>query len=303
MTEGKATCILCGAPLEVLQPIREPDFPVKCVRCGTYRISGRGYVVPIIPDELKPYLSAAARQASDAGSPLLVDVSNLEELAAPHKALSISQRVRQVLLFIGRQVSLPGGTPYKLVSDDVYPQADCRSKEELDTYVRHLVSKGLLEAVHNQGGIYKPTIDGWQEIEPTLRSPIESKRSFVAMWFDDELDGAFTDGFSLGIEDCGFEAYRVKSDPTNKAIIDRILSEIRQAHFVVADFTGNRQSVYYEAGFAVGLGREVISCCREDSVKSLTFDTRHLGHVVWKDAADLREKLANSIRANIIPKR
>lgn len=57
--------------------------------------------------------------------------------------------------------------------------------------------------------------------------------------------------------------YIVRDDPTNKAVIDRILGEIRRARFVVADFTGQRNSLYYEAAFAAGLGREVISCCRE----------------------------------------
>jgi hypothetical protein len=37
-------------------------------------------------------------------------------------------------------------------------------------------------------------------------------------------------------------------------------------------------------------------------VPNLHFDTKHLGHVVWKDASasDLRVKLEESIRANII---
>jgi nucleoside 2-deoxyribosyltransferase len=118
------------------------------------------------------------------------------------------------------------------------------------------------------------------------------------------MDPVYAAGFERAItEDCGFKAYRVKGDPTNKGVVDKILSEIRRAHFVVADFTRQRQSVYYEAGFAVGLGREVIDCCKEGHTEGLAFDTRHLGHIVWKDAVDLRAKVANSIRANIIPRR
>ena len=85
-------------------------------------------------------------------------------------------------------------------------------------------------------------------------------------------------------------------------ISDRVLAEIQRAEFVIADFTGQRQSVYFEAGFARGLGRQVIWCCRHDDVPNLHFDTKHLGHVVWKDASasDLRVKLEESIRANII---
>lgn len=107
----------------------------------------------------------------------------------------------------------------------------------------------------------------------------------------------------MAIKECGFNPYRTKGDPTNKSIPDKILAEIARSQFVVADFTGHRHNVYYEAGFAHGLGREVIGCCRHDESDRLKFDTRHLGHVVWKDTAGLRQKLADSIRANIIPKR
>jgi hypothetical protein len=84
------------------------------------------------------------------------------------------------------------------------------------------------------------------------------------MWFADEMDEAYKLGFEKAITLSGFESYRVKGDPTNRAVIDKILAEIRRARFTVADFTGGRQSVYYEAGFALGLGRDVIGCCRQN---------------------------------------
>ena len=88
--------------------------------------------------------------------------------------------------------------------------------------------------------------------------------------------------------------------PNPTGITDRILSEIRLAGFVVAGFTGQNQGVYFEAGFARGLGRDVIWTCHADEVNKLHFDTKHLGHVLWRDPPDLRRKLADSIRANII---
>jgi len=150
---------------------------------------------------------------------------------------------------------------------------------------------------------YGPTVDGWKQLEPSFLPGGDPGRCFVAMWFDDGLDSAYITGFARAIEGCGFKPYRVKEDPTNKGITDLVLSEIRRSQFVVADFTGQRPSVYYEAGFAHGIGREVIACCQTDHLSNLAFDTRHLGHVVWNEPADLREKLSNSIRANIIPKR
>ena len=57
--------------------------------------------------------------------------------------------------------------------------------------------------------------------------------------------------------------------------------------------------VYYEAGFAFGLGLPVIYTCREDMVDKIHFDTRQYHHTVWKTAEGLRESLKNRIVALI----
>ena len=59
------------------------------------------------------------------------------------------------------------------------------------------------------------------------------------------------------------EPIRVDRIVHNDKICDRILAESRLAQFVIADFTGQRSSVYFEAGFAIALGRPVIWTCHE----------------------------------------
>ena len=61
----------------------------------------------------------------------------------------------------------------------------------------------------------------------------------------------------------------------------------------------NDNGVYFEAGFAQGLGLKVIWTCHEDHVKDLHFDTRQENHITWENPEDLREKLKNRIRAVI----
>ncbi len=65
----------------------------------------------------------------------------------------------------------------------------------------------------------------------------------------------------------------------------------------VAHFTGNRGGVYFEAGFALGLGIPVIWTCHKDRISDLHFDTRQYNHIDWKDVIDLRERLYNRIMA------
>ncbi len=86
-------------------------------------------------------------------------------------------------------------------------------------------------------------------------------------------------------------------------IDDEIIAGIKQSRFLVADFThgedGARGGVYYEAGFAHGLGLPVIFTCQKDSVDKLHFDTNHYNHIVWTTPEELREKLKNRILAVI----
>jgi len=61
----------------------------------------------------------------------------------------------------------------------------------------------------------------------------------------------------------------------NEKIDDLIVAEIRKSGLVVADFTGDRGGVYFEAGYARGLGLPVIWPCRKDWLEKLHFDTEH----------------------------
>ena len=75
------------------------------------------------------------------------------------------------------------------------------------------------------------------------------------------------------------------------------MAEIRRSRFLVADFTEFRTGVFYESGFAKGLGIEVIFTCREDQKDKIKehFDTRQEKHITWKDEPDLYNQLLNSM--------
>ncbi|MDE3178774.1 MAG: hypothetical protein KGM47_03860 [Acidobacteriota bacterium] len=256
-----------------------------------------------IPNDLRPYLSAATRQASEGGKPLTVMPDDLREIAEPHMGTTVSEKIDKLLSHVARKTHVPGRSLTIQYRYD-YPLVDGLDEGELKDYLDYLVRQGLLRAEATGRGpsetAFKLTIDGWRQLEPALRPGGEPGRCFIASWLDDQMDEPYRKGVEPAVKDCGYRPVWMKDIPENKGITDRIKSEIRRAEFIVADFTGQRPSVYYESGFAQGLGREVIWCCREDELAKLHFDIRHLGHVVWRNPADLREKLADSIRANII---
>ena len=106
----------------------------------------------------------------------------------------------------------------------------------------------------------------------------------------------------MGIEDAGYLALRIDNKEHNDKICDEIIAEIRRSKFVVADFTENRGGVYFEAGFALGLGIPVIWTVQQDFLKKegVHFDTRQYNHIAYKTGDELRSRLNNRIRATII---
>ena len=102
-----------------------------------------------------------------------------------------------------------------------------------------------------------------------------------------------------GISEAGYRPIRVDRYEHTNRIDDEIMAQIRRCRFLVADFTGQRNGVYFEAGFAQGLGRNVIWMCHESDRSNLHFDTRQYNHIFYSDdLATARVALTNRIIAH-----
>lgn len=119
------------------------------------------------------------------------------------------------------------------------------------------------------------------------------------MWFSDEVDSVWEDGFFPALNKLGYQPLRIDKKEHNDKIDDHIIAEIRKSGLLIADFTGNRNGVYFEAGFAMGLGIPVIWTCRKDHIEKVHFDTRQYNHIVWETPEELKEKLTYRIEATI----
>jgi nucleoside 2-deoxyribosyltransferase len=169
--------------------------------------------------------------------------------------------------------------------------SDAESLVELNEEVKPRVSRWI----HDQ------CAHGFKEADRLKEARGESIQGFVAMWFDPQMDAIWKEGLKPAVEDAGYEPIRLDETEHNNKICDEIIAKIRRARFVVADFTGQSSGVYYEAGFAAGLGIPVIFTCRQREVghEDLHFDVRQFNTIDWTEAADLRSKLTARISATI----
>ena len=101
------------------------------------------------------------------------------------------------------------------------------------------------------------------------------------MWFDNSVKGAWL-ATDEGIRQAGYTPLRIDQKQHNNEITDEIVAEIRKSKFLVADLTGHRNGVYFEAGFAKGFGLEVIWLCRKDDLGNAHFDTRQYNFILWE---------------------
>jgi len=160
--------------------------------------------------------------------------------------------------------------------------------------------KGIL-AKGKRDGSFTITPHGWDVLAQARTAIQMTDQAFVAMWFDPSMHPVWTAAIHPAIQAASFKPVRIDKQEHNNRIDDEIVAEIRKSRFIVADFTGQRGGVYFEAGLATGMGRPVIWLCRDDELKNVHFDTRQYNFIIWRPEAltDLARALENRILATI----
>ena len=235
-------------------------------------------------------------------------------------------KLNRALCTIARIKSLPN-----TFDTDIIISKKCfwtESDREALYFTDMLVTSGLCvqTAGNGLGRIIPPitlTLDGWQRFEELEKIWQNSTTAFVAMWFDDDTK-IYEDAVYEAARQAGYEAVVIKNYDHNNFIMDEVINQINEAKFVIADFTciqekpeengkipgGVRGGVYFEAGYAKGLGKEVIVTCRDDadSKKRRHFDIDQLNTLFWseKDGVlydcngnDFIHRLAERIKATV----
>ncbi|MDP3465223.1 MAG: hypothetical protein Q8R86_05570, partial [Sulfuricurvum sp.] len=143
------------------------------------------------------------------------------------------------------------------------------------------------------------TFEGHEFIESLDEPNKNSNKIFMAFWFDPEIQKIFDDIVKPAIDEVGFLAERVSSSTTSleNKISDEIIGMIKSSRAVIADCTGNRTAVYYEAGYAMGMKIPVIWTCREDQVGDICFDVSQHPFILWNTQEELADKIVKRLKA------
>lgn len=101
-------------------------------------------------------------------------------------------------------------------------------------------------------------------------------RCFVIQPFDKgTFDKRYDDVFEPAIKEAGLEPYRVDRDPAVDIPIETIEASIRDSSVCLAEITTDNPNVWYELGFAIASGKDVVLVCSAERSTKFPFDVQH----------------------------
>jgi len=326
---------------------REEELTCHCPACGVYGLTvdaQKRLRIDDFNDTQKGFIAIHIRDAwENNGRQVRVGPLSFEDLQAFIKKGRPDplERIDRALI----RFADPSGviTDFRAVGvKEDFPLYQCTSPEELVNVLRMLVQEGWVDEFDRntpQSGL-RINAKGYARLRELQQVNQDSRQGFVAMWYADEMKAVYENAIRPAIEftEAGqdaprFRAVRVDSVEHVNDINDEMIAQIRRSKFLVCDLTGYRGGVYFEAGFAYGLGLPVIYTCRQDwcdadvfiddrdrpvtelkdshgrwvSIKKegIHFDLAHRNRIVWQgDTADqlaaFRKQLTHRIQAVVV---
>ena len=273
---------------------------VKCGYCSTYKFA-MSYEPDTYQDKSNFYkVSSWIREQNDLFNniPLLTNENFDEILTLKNKKV---KEKFDLLMF-----SLSNLKGKRLVNNDDL-KVKSWIKDDTEFFILFQKSldlnfiKGSCSRAINGGGTFsftELTFDGIQYLEELEEPNKNSKKIFVAFNFDEPLTSIFNTNLKEAIEFEGLEYVVVNQDNVehNKYINDEIIVKLKTSRIVIADFTNHRNSVYFEAGFAMGMNIPIIWTCQKGHENNMSFDTRQFPHIVWEDKNDLVKQVIDRIK-------
>jgi len=302
----KPSCVLGDKPArDYRKDANSEVYYLECEICGTYKSASFNDETAFnrMTSDQKAMISAYTRELHEheAPTPELDTLDNegqIEKIIERYKKKTVLEKFNNLVLYVGRKSKYFGISLF-LNGEKDYPITYSENRIEFEN-IKNQAFAAKYFTLPTSGGNIILTWEGWQRFEGMKDAVALSKKCFVAMSCSEEMREIYENGIRRAVEEAGYEPIFIEREEHNEKICDLIIAEIRVSKFIIADVTGQRQNVYYEAGFAQGLNRDVIWTCKQNEIGQVHFDTRQYNHISWENSENLRKKLLNRIRATII---
>lgn len=137
---------------------------------------------------------------------------------------------------------------------------------------------------------------GYSRIDRLQKNSAKGKDALCAMKFGEDTK-PLREAIRMGVSRAGYNAVFIDEVQHNELITPELLKYIRDSKFVVVDLTHQNNGAYFEEGYAMGLGKQVIQLCKKDT--KLHFDIAQINTIMWNQEEDIPDQLENRIKATI----
>jgi len=277
------------------------SFLIECPRCGTFTTSDD--FITARPADLTAAQTGNASGWVYENQNVTLQRKEWDFLRSLNTP-SVGEKAEKLLLFLASQ--FPQANQHLKFSGEGKELSSCWAANQAEAkylFYQYLVSyKDFIQKLDIGGHPYLISPAGWDYLHSLRHINLNSPIGFCAMWFDKRLEPLWLDAIRPAISRAGYDPKRIDKHEHNNKIDDEIIAMIRRSRFVIADYTGNRGRVYFEAGFALGLGIPVIWTCREGRLGKVHFDTRQYNFVTWDEnnLTDFCQRLQLRIEATIV---
>lgn len=299
-----AKCLICHGEARVNEGrvFVEDLHKVKCQLCGEYtwveELKDYVFDLPKV-DRMK--LAGYSLERTLLGSPVTLTTEDAVKSAIDAAPTDVLDKFDRLILNLARRTGHLGQL-IELDTENEFSLGYCESGSELLgqlAQLRHLDYIESRPTLSSRSVIM--SVRGFQRARE-LRAALgpSSEQGFVAMSFGIELRSCYDNAIEPAIRAARYKPLRLDRDPHNDRIDSKIIVEIKRSRFVVADLTEQKHGVYYEAGFAQGLGLPVIwTCRRKPDADETHFDTRQFNQLRWDNEEELKALLTDHILATI----
>jgi hypothetical protein len=306
MSEEIKVCPICKYS-QIAKNREGAGYSIVCGRCGKYIVSDTfisGHDQKRL-NEISYLLSGFSRELFETGEkePTFL-TTNIEDYLKNHlmpekdsvedKAEKLLQRIKEKSTYYGERVAIDYGKDYSL--------AYAQNENEFSALLNFVQDSGLTKNdLYTGMSFITLTAEGWNLSNKSRVVSDDDNQAFIAIWFDKSMDDSI-DAIEIAIKENGYNPLCIKNEHFSEKIMDKALSEIRKSRFVIVDLTGNRNSVFFEAGFAFGLGVEAIyvyKIAEATEGSYLEFYVKHYKCYGYNNADELKSMLSSAIGARI----
>lgn len=290
-------------------------FQTDCSRCGVYRFTDQAGMALVYerqhsaPGSLLPFAALAALRRFRGQSPPIFVTDSIPNPSAHEDFFTLSAARATFPRFVGDQLDRalsvladrsrsPGEVvPFDYGNDG--PLLCAESERGIRYLMTELERRGLVERMADNTFLLRA--EGWRRAEELRRGKADpnSRTVFVAMSYRAAGNEDRETALRAAVGDVAYRPKVVRTEQFTGDIVAEIKAYTRSSRVVVVDLTGTNENVYFEAGFADGLGIRIIYTCEKSDVdaKRVGFNLAHENLLVYESFDQLRERLATRIAA------